>query len=246
MLQSLGLLILLGLCAHSSSAASLDQELKHVSTSTSYVWGVTVNNEVFFCSKPCEHWISYGGTHDIEYLDVDETEVWSISSDGNLFKRPVDGTGAWAMVSTPGTMLSVSASGNGYIWATTTDHKIFNCQKPCNNGRWNQVPGGLKQIDAGQSTVYGVAYDDTIWARSVDGSGDWRQVPGGLDYITVSGTSGHIFGIAGSGSVWHCSEPCYGSWTGWPARLQQCDVAGNELFGTTDDFVKYVQWILIP
>ena len=249
MLQSLGLLFLLVLCTHDSSANELLKKLRLVSTNSRYVWGLTEKNEVFSCEIPCKDWKEIG-YYEMEQLDIDEENAWAVSSLGFVYKHPVDGSGDWDLVayitSDPGIIRHVSASGNGWLWAINENKDIYKCKKPC-EGLWRQVPGKLKQLDGGQSSVYGVADDRTIWQRPIDGTGEWREVDGELDSITVSPTSDHIFGIAASGSVWHCTEPCYGSWTRMAGKLNQCDVTGNHLFGVThgnNDDVQYYLWSL--
>ena len=247
MLQLLSLLILLVSCTH--SYAALEEKLKHISANDNYIWGVTETNQAVLCDRPCKDWRPMG-LHLIKQLDVDDEDVWAVDTGGFIFQRPVDGSGDWTFYfhipGGSGKVKHISVSGNGYIWAITVDGGIYKCRKPC-TGFWIIVPGKLKQIDGGRSSVYGVADDRTIWQRPVDGHGEWREVDGELDSITVSPTSDHIFGIAASGSVWHCTEPCHGDWTGMAGKLNQCDVTDGELYGVThgnNDEVQYYLWDL--
>ena len=170
-------------------------------------------------------------------LDASDDEVWGVASDHTIWKRPIDGSGAWQRVN--GGLKYVSASGNGYIWGVSNGDVIWKCKKPC-NGAWTRVPGGLKQIDGGYKYVYGVASDSTIWTRPVDGSGSWRQIPGQLNHITAS-ASDEVFGVNSSHSIYRCKKPCIGEWELIEDRLKQCDATSNGLFGvnTHDNIFRY-------
>ena len=88
------------------------------------------------------------------YIQMRPTmEVWGVNSADNIYKRPVDGSGAWTHIG--GKLKHVSASGNGWIWGVNSADHIFKCKKPC-NGAWIRFDGLLKQIDGGEKYVYGV------------------------------------------------------------------------------------------
>ena len=165
--------------------------LKHISAATSYVWGVNSADQIFICTKPCtgSNWVHIPGY--LVQLDVDNYEVWGVNSANTIYKRPIDGSGAWQNI--PGALKHVSASGNGYIWGVNDAGSVYKCRKPC-TGQWELVDGSLKQVDGGNAYVYGVSCIDDIYARPVDGSGSWRQIPGKLKHITASGKS-DLFGV---------------------------------------------------
>ena len=84
-------------------------------------------------------------------VDVDDTHIWGVNANHDVYYRPIDGSGEWKLK-------HVSASGNGYMWGVDSKDNIFKCAKPpCHLvGNWIKVDGHLKQIDGGAREVYGV------------------------------------------------------------------------------------------
>ena len=199
-----------------------------MTASVNYIWGVNNNDHIFICDNPCNgNWRQIAGG--LKQVDADDMEVWGVTGSGSIYKRPVDGSGAWVHVS--GQLNYVSASGNGWIWGVTTASRIYKCKKPC-NGAWILVPGGLKQIDGGEKYVYGVTSSDDIYVRNVDGSGSWRQIPGKLSCISASG-SDEVFGVNSAGVIYRCKKPCIGGseWEAMLGELKQCDAAPGVVYG---------------
>ena len=206
------------------------QNLKQVSASDNYVWGVNSYNHIYRCHKPCtgENWEQIPGT--LNQLDIDNNEVWGVTTTHTIFKRPIElGAGDDLWIPIPGLLKQVSASGSGYIWGVTTTDNIFKCRKPC-NGEWELVDGLLKQVDAGPICVYGVNSWDNIFARPVDGSGSWRHIPGSLKEVTWAGD--YLYGVNAGNEVLRCALPCYhGNWEKVPGELHQCDGCNEALYG---------------
>ncbi len=225
------LLLLLGVFA--SSCYGNDQfgrvaglNLKHVSAGAGYFWGVTSTDDIYRCDNPCKSWTKVNGK--LMQIDVGDSEVWGVNSARQIFKRPVDGSGAWIKVY--GSLKHVSASGNGGV---NKREMIFKCKKPC-NGNWKQVDGHLKQVDGGDKYIYGVNRFDNIWTRPVDGSGKWRRIPGALTHITASG-SDDVFGVNKANQIFRCQKPCVGQWERMQGALKQCDATFNGLIGVAND-----------
>ncbi len=234
MMIKFSLLLLLG--AFVSSCFGNDQfghvaglNLKYVSAGAGYFWGVTSSDDIYRCDNPCIKWTKVDGK--LMQIDVGDSEVWGVNSAEVIYKRPVDGSGAWTKVS--GNLKHVSASGNGYVWGVSKYNNIYKCKKPC-NGEWTRVAGRLKQVDGGNKYVYGVGNDDSIWAKSVDGSGKWRRIPGALTHITASG-SDDVFGVNKANMIYRCQKPCIGEWERMQGALKQCDATFNVLIGVAGD-----------
>ena len=110
-----------------------------------------------------------------------------------------------------GRIKHVTASIN-YLWALDVNDKIYMCPQPCRSGKWKRIGGGLSQIDAGDTEVYGVNRNRYIYKRNVDGSGGWKRIAGrGLD-ISASG-NGYVYVIGIYSRLHKCKKPCTGAWT---------------------------------
>ena len=232
---TLGVLILAFSVAHCQyRSINGGTRLKHISTSVNYIWGVTTDDRIFRCNRPCNGaWTQIPGR--LAQVDVGDEEVWGVNSAHAIYKRPADGSGSsWTRI--PGGLKHVSASGNGYIWGVNRNDQIFKCKKPC-SGSWVGVSGALKQIDGGHDYVYGVNAQNHIYVRPVDGSGGWRHIPGGLKHITASGRT-EVFGVNAQNKVFRCKKPCVGEWELMEGSLKQCDATFDSLVGVnTDNYI---------
>ena len=210
-------------------------KLKHVSTSVNYLWGVTMDDKIYRCNRPCNGaWVRVPG--DLKQLDIGDEEVWGVNKNNDIFKRPVDGSGGWAHIR--GKLKHVSASGNGYIWGVNAGDHIYRCKKPC-RGAWIGVGGRLKQVDGGHGYVYGVNSANQVFALPVDGSGGWRHIPGiRLKHITASGRN-EVFGTSNDNRLYRCQKPCVGDWELMEEKgMQQCDATFDSVVGI--DHYNYV------
>ena len=164
-------------------------------------------------------------------VDADDHEVWGVSKQQQIFKRPVDGSGRWTH-ELGGRKRHVTASGNGYIWGTNSGDAIYKCAKPC-NGQWQRVPGALRQIDGGQERVYGVNSGGHVYTRNVDGSGKWRHIPGKrMKQITASGVH-EVFAVDTKNKLYRCRKPCLGGWEEMDGHFNQVDAANHGVYGIT-------------
>ena len=79
--------------------------------------------------------------------------VWGVNQNGEIYRRPVNGSGKWIQV--PGWLnyMYVSPSGSGYTWRVTKDKSIHKCKQTC-NGKWEGVDGKLSQVDGGDQFAY--------------------------------------------------------------------------------------------
>ena len=67
-------------------------DLKQITASTNYFWGVNKNDDIFKCKRPCNgNWRKIGGK--LMQVDADDDEVWGVNKQHQIYKRPVDGSG---------------------------------------------------------------------------------------------------------------------------------------------------------
>ena len=208
---------------------TISGNLKQITASTNYFWGVNKNDDIFICKRPCNgNWRKINGK--LMQVDADDHEVWGVSKQQQIFKRPVDGSGRWTQIR--GRKRHVTASGNGYIWGTNSGDAIYKCAKPC-NGQWQRVSGALRQIDGGQERVYGVNSGGHVYTRNVDGSGKWRHIPGKrMKQITASGVH-EVFAVDTKSKLYRCRKPCVGGWEKMDGHFNQVDAANHGVYGIT-------------
>ena len=129
---------------------------------------------------------------------------------------PQVGTG-WTALSCCIKQAEVAADGT--IWGTSHDDRIWQWD----GTRWNQIPGGLRQVAVG-----GVEY---VWG--VNGAGNiyrynatsgWVRIPGGLSNISV-GSDGTVWGVNSSGNIYRFNGS---SWTQIPGGLRQVSVGSAD------------------
>ena len=223
-------------CQYRSLSDSLTFE--YVSTSVNYIWGVSANNSVYKCDRPCDgDWVEIPGQQLVQ-LDAGDQEVWGVDSAHAVYKRPVDGSGyGWEQVQGPA-LAQVSASGNGYIWGVTPGVGIVHkCKKPC-SGSWSRVDiANLTQIDGEYGYWYGVNKLHYIYARPIDNSRGppSRRIPGPpLKHITASSRE-DVFGLGTDDKVYRCKKPCVGEWELMAGSLKQCDGTFDSIVGIDSD-----------
>lgn len=237
-MKSLGLFLCIAIsCAYSQSTyRQIPGGLSHVTASTNYLWGVSSNDQIWRCPRPCTgNWVNVPGA--LKQIDASDDEVWGVNASDEIYKRPVDGSGDWTRVY--GALKHVSASGNGYIWGVNRNDLIYRCKKPC-NGEWIGVDGRLKQIDGGEKYVYGVNSANGVFTRPVDASEPWRYIPGKqLKYVTAS-SADSIYGVDASDFIYSCKKPCIGDYMLLDGRLAQLDGAFDSFAG-----VNYADQIFV-
>ena len=121
------------------------RSMEAITVSTDYLWGIdnrtgvgltSADNNVVYCRRPCSDagsWIDAGGQLD-QTIDASETEVWGVNQRGQVYKRPIDGSGGWVQITGAredeclGKCFSdASVSNNGFIWAISTDYIPLLC-----------------------------------------------------------------------------------------------------------------------
>ena len=74
------------------------------------------------CQRPCTgSWTRF--LSGLDQVDVDDQFEWGVNSGDYIFRRPVNGIGGdWTLV--PGSLIHVSASGNGYVWGVNPNIQV--------------------------------------------------------------------------------------------------------------------------
>ena len=163
-------------------------------------------------------------------------DVYAVNSANQIYRKDSPGSVRSWRQPNPGARLSnVSATGKTNIWGVQSDGAIWRCQRPCTNGQWVRVSGGvIKQISADDQYVYGVAPDGSIWRRNEDGTGAWVRIPGTLSNITASG-KGYIWGVQSDEAIYRCRKPCVtGKWTRVPGELKQVAADDKYVWGVNN------------
>ncbi|MBZ5538827.1 MAG: hypothetical protein LAO31_23010 [Acidobacteriia bacterium] len=114
----------------------------------------------------------------LKQTSTDDTMVWGVNAGGEIYRRPVDGSGTWERVA--GALEQVSASGKGWIWGVNKNNQIYRCAKPCpaSGSGWQLVDGAATQVSADDTSVWVIQPSGSMWRRPVDGSGAWTPVSG--------------------------------------------------------------------
>ncbi|KAM4014953.1 fish-egg lectin-like [Anomaloglossus baeobatrachus] len=82
------------------------------------------------------------------------------------------------------------------------------------------VPGNLKQVDAGDGQVYGVNSNDDIY-QWVDNA--WKQIPGKLIHVSVG--PGGIWGVNRGNAIYKWQD---NTWVAVAGSLKQIDAGGEK------------------
>ena len=241
-----------------------NRSLEAITVSTNYLWGIDnrtapgtrstpADNNVVYCRRPCGDASSWGdATGQLEQtIDANEDEVWGVNNRGQIYKRPIDGSGGWVQI-TGGNdddcsgkcFADASVSNNGYIWAISRENETYMlCQggvsARCGNSDQMLIDNELSlvHIEASDEEVWAINATNHIFKRPINGSRNWSIVPGEMRYISASGNA-HIWGIAPNSSLYVCEKPCTGDWQYVGGCFQQIDGGINSIFGvTTNHFI---------
>ena len=150
------------------------------------LWGVDMQKKLYVCDKPCKEakdWTEVRTTSvpHIYMISVDDENVWVLSSDGSpgaqgtIYKQKLScniaSADKWEKVIMDDN-LSVSwldATNQKYITAVSSLGFLYQCEKPCSDGKWKKIDS--KPNDKIIFTVTGVPDNETIYANTlVDGS----------------------------------------------------------------------------
>ena len=246
----------------------MSMSLEAITVSANYLWGIddrtgvgltAADNNVIYCECPCSNassWIDATGQLE-QTIDANEDEVWGVNDRGQIYKRPIDGSGGWIQI-TGGNdddcsgkcFADTSVSNSGYIWAISRENETYMlCQggvrTRCGNSDSMLIDNELSlvHIEAGDEEVWAVNATNHIFKRPVNGSGAWSIVPGEMRYISASGNA-HIWGIAPNNSLYMCARPCTGCWLYVGGSFQQVEGGNNSVVGVTTDNILIAMRLL--
>ena len=231
--------------------------IESITFSDNYLWGIddstrisSATDNIVYCRYPCVNgnsWIPVQGQLDIT-IDANEDEVWGVNDRGQIYKRPIDGSGGWTQITT-GNIINdncdqlcfsdISVSNNGYIWAISTRKNTYmlcrgGVNTQCGNNDQLLIDSELSlvHIEAGNEEVWAVNATNDIFKRPVDGNGEWSIVPGKMRYISASGNA-HVWGIAPNDSLYVCEKPCTGCWQYIGGSFKQVEGENGSVIGVT-------------
>lgn len=159
------------------------------------LWGVDMSNKLYVCDKPCKEaddWSEVKTTNvpRITWISVDNDYIWAVSSDGGpdsvgtVYKQKlscgITGADKWQKVADNGdgtSFTNVDASNLKYVTATSNLGFVYQCEKPCDDGKWKKIDS--KPDDKAVLVATGIPGNDEIYASTaIDGvwSYDTNQV----------------------------------------------------------------------
>lgn len=177
-------------------------------------------------------------------ISADRDFVWAVSANQEIKRRNVDGSGQWQSIG--GTVRTLSASGEGWVWALQDGGVAWKCEKPCNQGipGWEKVEGWplpndkLVQLLGDSTFVWGRTQTGNVYRRPVNGSGAWEKVPGTVSQLAVSGGN-LIWGTLAGGAVYNCEKPCSGGDKTWQHVGGHSSAGGGSLSTSGDSALFY-------
>ncbi len=177
---------------------SIPQAFSCVSIGKLYAWGIA-GTTVYSTSLPypgnawsINGWNQRSGS--MAQLSVGATEVWALNVSGQVFRRPVDGSGDWTQVS--GTMDTI-AVGSAFVWGISGGH-IYYSLTSLANPAWTECPNPyhIIQLQVGSDEVWGVDASGNVYRISASGAGSWDLMDGNFRSVAVG--DGYVWGVSGS------------------------------------------------
>jgi fibronectin type 3 domain-containing protein len=173
--------------------------LTSISVSKEYVWAL--KGTTVYSTKIPYGWAYTANTGwtqrtgSMVQLSAGTTQVWGVNSSGQVFYRPIDGSGDWTQVS--GTMDKVFV-GDAFVWGIQGSNIYYTRTSPVS---WVQVtnPNNITQLAVGLEEVWGANASGQVYRRSISGIGGWDAAanPGGtLTSLTIG--EGYAWGLVGN------------------------------------------------
>lgn len=177
-------------------------------------------NYIYKCKQPCAgKWSRVSGI--LTQVDATSDIVIGRNAAGNVYYKPIDGSGSWRRMSIPVPFRHISVTPR-YMWATTATHEIYFRVRGAGQV-FRKVSGRLVQVDAGATHVCGVNSSQYIYCKAVNNSGGWRRIgTGRLAQVTVG--KSYVTGRSTSGAIYQCRLPCSdGRWSRVSGTLTYLD-----------------------
>ena len=204
--------------------------LTRISKGNAGIWGVNAANNIFRLNPDGQSWTMVSGG--LAHVSSGAS-VWGVNKNDNIFRY--QGNNVWEQI--PGGLTNVDVSNKDHVWGVNRNRYIYRRV----GSTWVKIEGGLKQISVGESGVWGIAPDNSIFYREgtygdKDTSGSaWKKVPGNLTW--VSSGSDLVVGVNSAGNIYYrkgitAENPTGTEWVKVPGGLWQIDVNGDEVVGT--------------
>ena len=150
------------------------------------LWGVDMANKLYVSDKPCKQaddWSEVKTTNipKMTWISLDNDYIWALSSEGGpgsvgtIYKQKlscgITGADKWQKVEDNGegtSFTNVDASNLKYVTATSNLGFVYQCEKPCNDGKWKKI--NSKPDDKSILAATGIPGNDEIFASTtIDG-----------------------------------------------------------------------------
>tara|TARA_B100001123_G_C15316978_1_gene1026473 strand:- start:1189 stop:2790 length:1602 start_codon:yes stop_codon:yes gene_type:complete len=208
--------------------------LKDITMNNSWLWGITNNEDIYYCKKPCNNgqWTKINGA--LVQISAGKDYVIGVNSSGGIFKRNIDSSGDWIEFTPNGVkFINSTASEKNNFYALSSNNEIWKISSNSNNsGDWHKI-----KYQPLIEFVSLSAEDNYLWAVDINGNPNrlslnkcrpngWVSLkkPGrnnigiwslkgnsNVSYLDASSPH-HIF--AGDGICWtyKCDKPANGCW----------------------------------
>ena len=127
-----------------------------------------------------------------------------------------------------------SPGGSKSLYGVNSANMIY--YSPSTDGNWQNIPGGLKQVDTDGTTVCGVNKEDMVYCKDNLTGSNWKKLPGKLKHVSVS--DGKLYGVNSANKVYY-SPSTDGNWQNIPGGLKQVDIDGTTVCGVNKEDMVY-------
>jgi hypothetical protein len=184
-----------------------DVVLKSISVNDNWVWGISENNDVYVCKKPCD-----GSTEDafwhtvpgkLQQISVNNNAVWGIMNTRVFGMATTTDKGQWAK--TPARLTQVAIGSTGWVSGVGLETIVWECfpRGGCWKKWYKQQARNSVQVAVGQEYIWSRSANGTISYKLYTANGPWKQIetPAQMKYITA-GLTDNLFGIAEDGTLY--------------------------------------------
>ncbi len=128
------------------------------------------------------------------------------------------------------------------IYGVNTKDQIYKCKEPCNDSKWEQIVGNLKNITSDSDYIYGTNANDEIYRCTKPcKEGNFEKINGSLK--TISAGSEYLYGINNKDEIFKCKAPCVdGNWTKINGSLKKISGRNDYVYGldASDNILRCV------
>ena len=177
--------------------------LKHVSVSDGKLYGVDIDNNIWYSPNTKGDWKKINGG--LIQVDIDGNTVCGVNGNKSVYCKDTLTGNDWTQLKRQ-RLKHVSVS-DGKLYGVDNDNKIY--YSPNTKGDWKKIDngdtGGLKQVDINGTTVCGVNSSDKLYCKDNLTGSDWKEVSsgdaGGLKQVSISG--GNFYGVNKDNNIYY-------------------------------------------